>query len=273
MENGFLRSIISIVTGLLISTAPHVKGDTDIYWTFDGFNPSGVVISPGDTVNWWNVDPYGFDMWLTLQGYGTILVENHTGVYATFSSPGLYNFSSDYGDSGSVVVNIPPVVTITNPVESAVFSAPATFAIQAEATETPDDTVWDVEFLLGSSSGTNSITDDLEAPFSASVTNLGAGTYTLIAIATDYYYATATNAITLTVVNPTPIRLSAPRLSANQFLFDVTGLMIGKTNLLQTSSDLKTWTPVKTNVATSVSATVTNTVIAGPRSYRVVQWF
>ena len=103
------------------------------------------------------------------------------------------------------------------------------------------------------------------------MTNLTAGTYTLIAIATDSHYATATNAITITVASPAPIVLSAPRMSGSQFLFDVTGLTIGKTNLVLTSTNLNGWTPIRTNVGDAVSATVTNAAGPGALFYRMLQ--
>lgn len=277
MKKAFLRGIFSIVLSVLVLSSPQVRGA--VYWDFDyGFNPYVVVISPGDTVYWVNYDLYGLPVQVTSDvlfgnpNYFLFLLVDFGDSYGvTFNNQGTFGYHSSYSQQGYVVVNIPPVVTITNPPNNAVFSAPATFTIEAAASETPDDIVRDVEFFLGTSGGTNSIIDDILAPFSASVTNLAAGTYTLIAIATDNYDATATNAITITVGSATPITLSAPRMSGGQFLFDVAGLTIGKTNVLQISTNLTAWTPVKTNVAASVSTTVTNTAVSGPHFYRVIQ--
>jgi len=279
MRKRFLRGIFSIVVGLFIITPPQVRGT--IYWDSDsGFNPNVVVISPGETVNWVNYDLYGFPVQITSDApfgnpnyFSFYLFDFGDGAGVTFNSQGTFGYHSSYAQQGYVVVNIPPLVTITNPVNNAVLSAPATFTIQADASETPDDVVWDVEFFLGTNAGTNSIGDDLTAPFSASVTNLAAGTYTLIAIATDYYYATATNVVTITVGSPTAINLNSPRMSGNEFVFDVAGLTVGKTNVLQTSINLTVWTSIKTNVAASVSTTVTNTALSGQHFYRVVQYY
>jgi plastocyanin len=278
MKKAFLRGIFSIVTGVLLLSTPQVRGV--VYWDSDyGFYPSAVLISPGDTVYWVNGDLYGFPVQVTSDVpfgnpnyFSFLLVDFGDGYGVTFNNQGTFGYHSSYSQQGYVVVNIPPSVTITNPANNAVFSAPATFTIQADASETPDDIVWDVEFFLGTSGGTNSIVDDILAPFSASVTNLAAGTYTLIAIATDYYFATATNAITITVGSATPITLNAPRVSGNQFLFDVAGLTIGKTNVVQASTNLTNWTSIKTNVAAVASITVTNAVSSGAHLYRVLQW-
>ena len=55
-----------VVTGLLLSIAPQVRGDATVYWDFDnGFSPGTVVIGPGEAVTWWDYDPYGFDVTVT----------------------------------------------------------------------------------------------------------------------------------------------------------------------------------------------------------------
>jgi len=278
MKQLFLRSILTIAAGMLLSYSPQVRGDDVVYWDSDGgFNPQVVVISPGETVYWLNIDeffpvqvtsdvPFGDPNYFLflLAGYGE-------GYGVTFNNPGTFGYHSDSGEQGFVLVNVPPVVTITNPANNAVFPDLATFTIEAEATETADDIVVDVEFLLGTNVGTNSIVDDSTAPFSASVTNLAVGTYTLIAIATDSYSATATNAITITVGSQALIVLSAPRLAGNQFLFDATRLTIGKTNVVQTSTDCTNWNSINTNVATAISATITNTTAPGVHFYRMAQ--
>lgn len=271
MKKGIQRSVLSIFTGVFILTTPQAKGDVDISWTFGGgFSPSTVVVGLDEPVNWWNDDNF-FDLSLTLEGYSPILLESGFGVWTTFDTPGVYDFESDSGDNGSVIVNIAPEVTITNPLTGAVFSAPATFIMEASTSETPDDGVAYLEFLVGTSESTNSLGFDYDVPFSASVTNLTAGAYTLIAVATDTRGWSETNAIAVTVSSPTSINLSAPRVSGSQFLFDVAGLTVGKTNVVQTSVNGETWLAIKTNVATAASAVITNAVSPGPRFYRVFQ--
>lgn len=80
---------------------------------------------------------------------------------------------------------------------------------------------------------------------------------------------------TITVVSVTnsEISLSAPQIVSGQFQFTVSGLVTGKTNLVQASTNLVDWTSVRTNVATSSTSVFTNTQSASvsPRFFRVIQ--
>jgi probable HAF family extracellular repeat protein len=88
----------------------------------------------------------------------------------------------------------PPNVTITNPAPNSVFQAPAAFEVEASASDS-DGSVTNVQFLVGTMVITNAFT----IPFSALVTNLMAGTYTLTAIAVDDAGLKSTNSIQITV--------------------------------------------------------------------------
>jgi len=273
MKNGIVRGAILLTAGLLLSFAPRVRGDATVYWDFDnGFSPGTAIIGPGETVTWWNVDPFGFDVRVTFDNSFSFFLPNGSPQGVIFpSQPGIYGYHSDFGDNGAVIVNVAPTVTITSPTNNAVLPAPATFTIQAEATDTPDDFVSDVEFFLGTSDATNSIEDVFSTPYSTSVTNLDAGIYTLIAVARDSHGWTATDAITITVSENAAVSLGSPRISAGQFLFDVTGLTVGKTNIVQASTNLSSWTAIKTNIAASASVTITNVPVTGRRFYRILQ--
>lgn len=244
-----------------------------------GFYPAVVVISPGQSVRWWNMDLYGFPVQVTSDApfgnpnyFSFYLLDFGDTATVTFPNQGTFGYHSNYAEQGYVVVNVPPLVTITNPPDGAVFTTPASFLIEVEASETPDDVVWDVTFYVASGSETNLIVVDQQPPFSATVTNLPPGSYTLIAVATDYYYAATTNAVNITVTSGGPIQLSAPRRAGGVFLFDATGLTIGRTNVLQASTNLQTWVGLQTNVATATTATFTNALLPGARFYRLVQW-
>src|SRR5207249_3623136 len=75
------------------------------------------------------------------------------------------------------VFNLPPTVRITSPSGGANFTAPASFAINADASD-PDGTVSGVEFFRD---GISLGAADTIAPYSASATNLPLGTYVLTA--------------------------------------------------------------------------------------------
>ena len=62
------------------------------------------------------------------------------------------------------------------------------------------------------------------------------------------------------------------RPASNRFQFDLTGVTIGKTNILYASTDMQSWLPINTNLP---STTVTNladlTATNRWRFYRVMQ--
>jgi glucose/arabinose dehydrogenase len=85
--------------------------------------------------------------------------------------------------------NIPPTIAITNPVNGAVFFAPATVTIEAEASDA-DGTVTQVEFFDGAAS----LGIDATAPYSVAA-GLAAGSHPLTAVATDNSGAMSTSAV------------------------------------------------------------------------------
>jgi regulation of enolase protein 1 (concanavalin A-like superfamily) len=92
--------------------------------------------------------------------------------------------------------NQPPAVSLTSPTASASFTAPATISFAASASD-PDGTVARVEFFAGTSQPVGS---DTSSPYTFSWTNVGAGTYTLTAVAYDNAGLSTTSApVTVTV--------------------------------------------------------------------------
>jgi plastocyanin len=67
------------------------------------------------------------------------------------------------------------------------------------------------------------------------------------------------------------INLESQRIEGGQFLFEATGLTVGKTNVLFASTNLSSWLPVVTNVADNAISTLTNSVAAGYWFYRVAE--
>jgi hypothetical protein len=189
-----------------------------------------------------------------------------------FDQPGTYPYHDDAGNFGTVNVsaNVAPSVVITNPTMNAVFTAPASFLFGADASDPDADGLSDVQFFVG----TNLVDDVFFSPYTTMVTNLSAGTYVLTAIAVDNVRATATNSITIYVQNTGPLTLSAPTIVAGRFQFTATGLTAGKTNVLQTSTNLAAtanWVPIATNVATASSMSFTNPTSTGRYFFRLLQ--
>jgi regulation of enolase protein 1 (concanavalin A-like superfamily) len=98
-----------------------------------------------------------------------------------------------------------PTVAITSPITGQSFIAPASLTIAAAASDT-DGTITSVDFYVG----TQLIATDSTSPYSASWTNVAAGSYSLTAVARDNAGGTRTSAavavtVTSTAPNPTTV--------------------------------------------------------------------
>jgi hypothetical protein len=106
--------------------------------------------------------------------------------------------------TASLHINVAPTVIILNPTNGAVFAAPASFTLTADALDA-DGSVTNVEFFQG----TNKLGESaVGTPYSIDLTNLAAGTYTFTAKATDNGGLSATSApVTISVIAQLPITL------------------------------------------------------------------
>lgn len=99
--------------------------------------------------------------------------------------------------------------------------------------------------------------------------------WTFNSVGTFAYHDNADNGIGTIIVNAssvTPtITLESPRLENGQFLFEATGLSVGKTSVLMSSTNLTSWTAIQTNVADGSSLTFTNTTSLGHCFFQVVE--
>ena len=235
-SNGFDHDPVNIVAG------------EAVYWIDDGSGPYTIISLSG--------------AWVSFETPGGIL----------FDTPGTYSYADDNGDFGTIHVtaNIPPSVNITSPSNNAVFTAPASFTFSATASDTDHDGLLDVEFYVDD----NLVDDIFFAPFSTPVAGLPAGIHTLTAIAYDYAGASTTNSISVTVQGGAQISLAGAAVVGGKFRFIAVGLTIGKTNVLQsiTNLTLTNWSAIATNVATNTLMTFSNiTVSAGPHYFRLFQ--
>ncbi len=97
-----------------------------------------------------------------------------------------------------VNANNNPVVSLTSPTASTAFTAPATVAIAANATDS-DGTVTKVEFFQG----TTKLGEKTSPPYTHSWADVAAGTYSITAKATDDKGGTTTSAaVSITVKAP-----------------------------------------------------------------------
>jgi plastocyanin len=174
------------------------------------------------------------------------------------------------GMTGAVIVaaaNLPPSVSITNPVSGTVFAAPANVTIQASASDT-DGTVTNVQFLVDA----NVVANDPAGPFSAVTNNLATGSHTLSAVASDNNGLKFTNSATISVVTPVTVLLSAPqKLAPANYKFSYTA-NAGLSYIIQRSTNLVStnWTTLITNTAGSGSINFTDlNATFNPGFYRV----
>lgn len=138
---------------------------------------------------------------------------------------------------------VSPTVSITNPVNGAVFAAPANVQIQASASVS-SGTVTNVAFLGNGAS----LGSDQTAPFSITTGSLAAGAYALTAVATAAGISTTSSAVNITVVSPVDVTITSPQITNNDFSFDYTANS-GLRYVVQNSSNLTDWLSVVTNIA------------------------
>src|ERR1035437_635507 len=241
------------------------------------FFPATTNIATGDSVLWtWNstgITPHSTTSDTNGLWDSTSVPAPHT-FTQTFTSAGTFPYHCTIhvtlGMKGTIIVaaaNLPPSVTITNPVSGTVFTAPANVTIQASASDT-NGTVTNVQFRVGA----NVVTNKATAPFFGVTNNLAAGSYTLFAIASDNSGATATNQVAISVVTPVTVLLSAPqKLAPANYKFSYTA-NVGLGYIIQRSTNLLStnWTTLLTNTAGSslINFTDINATV-NPGFYRV----
>ena len=151
---------------------------------------------------------------------------------------------------GTVIVqasaNTAPSVTITNPLNGAVFAAPANITVQADASDA-DSSVTNVQFFAN----ITLVGADATAPYSTVASNLAAGSYALKAVAVNNSGLSSTSAVVnISVVTPASVTLSPPLISNGLFQFNYTA-DAGLRYVIENSSNLSTWSAVTTNAASS----------------------
>jgi len=266
MKQGTIRRNGSWIVAMLMTMAVGAmtaRADALVSVTAFSLSPNPVNIVTGEAVYWTDSDgggPYGI-----YSSTGQFNTETD-GAGILFNQPGTYGYYDDNGNIGSIHVtaNVPPNVTILTPTNQTQFSAPATFQFSVNASDTDADGLLDVEFYVG----TNLVDDVFSAPFTTTITNLPAGTYTLMAIAYDNVFTTATNAVTITVSTATPPSLIAKRFGNQLVISWETNNAAGLS--LQSSTNLVSgtgWTPVPITPTPVGSQLIVTNAIIGPRQF------
>ena len=248
----------------------------------DTFSPSVVNINAGDQIIWtWQGNFHS-----TTSGSVSGGVTNYTGLWGSGVNNQPHSFTNSFPSAGSFpfyceihyslnmtgVVNVaavavPPTVSITQPANNTTLSAPASFTLMATASDA-SGTVTNVQFFQGAASLGNVTT----SPYSVPVNSLAAADYTFSAVAANNSGLTATNSVTIHVVTPVPIVLSAPQfLPPAHFRFDYTANP-NLNYIVQRSADLSgnNWTTLGTNQASGSPVVFDDTNATGtPAFYRV----
>ncbi|HEY2434450.1 MAG TPA: Ig-like domain-containing protein [Vicinamibacterales bacterium] len=134
--------------------------------------------------------PYSFT-------WSNVAAGSYTLTAVATDNDGLTAGSAPVNVTVSPGANNPPVTAITSPANNAAFTAPATIAITASASDS-DGSIASVAFYNGSTLlGTTT-----KSPYSFNWANVAAGTYSLTTVATDNSGATtSSSAVTVTVAN------------------------------------------------------------------------
>jgi chitodextrinase len=103
------------------------------------------------------------------------------------------------GQTTGTAPSVPPVVSLTSPVNGSTYTAPANITLAATASDS-DGSIARVEFWTGATL----LNSDTSSPYSYSWTGVAAGGYALRAIAYDNTNTTSTSAIVNITVNPPP---------------------------------------------------------------------
>jgi hypothetical protein len=156
-------------------------------------------------------------------------------------------------------------VTLTSPLAGATFTAPATIALAANASD-PENRLTKVDFY----SGATLIASDTTAPFSFSWNSVPAGTYQLKAVARDADGASASSATATVTVGATSatrrvvFTASVDHATVTSYLLEVFPSTANPaTATAMTSSNLGKPTPSSTNEIVVDRTTFLNSLAPG----------
>lgn len=162
-----------------------------------------------------------------------------------------------------------PILTLTSPTNGSVFAAPASFALTANASVS-GGTVTNVEYFAG----TTSLGRATVSPFNVTGSIMTAGPYQLTAVATAGGVSATSAPVTINVVTPVAVTMSAPVVSGNgQFSLSYSanpGLRyVIERTLTLTNPGPQNWSALATNVASSNPESFTTPATNERAFYRV----
>jgi len=280
----FISIVIRLVAVISMSLSATTFGATTNLVRMGNFNftPASITITNGDTILWTNAIittpiPTPHDT-TSSTGLWASTTFNNPGTFSfKFTNAGTYPYFCNFHrtthpeQTGTITVttgipNSLPTVTITNPVNNAVFSAPASFTVGASASDT-DGTISFVQFLRNGVS----IGVDSTSPYQANVNNLGVGTYNFSAVATDNNNGKATNIISITVLTaPTPVQLLNPSRKGDKIEFSFATEAQRRYSIESTLPGMPfQWGAISNLTGNGSTATVSDALDPNGRFYRV----
>ena len=234
--------------------------------------PATIPLAASATVGIGTVTNVEYFAGPTSLGSATVSPFSVTGSIADIGSYALTAVATATGGAAtSAVVNIVvanrPTVTLTNPVEGAVFAAPAHLILSASASVV-GGTITNVSFYRNNTVRFGFVTN---APFTFDRAAVPAGSYAISAVATASGLSATSSTVNITWVNAVGVTSSPPAIVNGQFSFSYTANP-GLTYVIQNTSDFRTWSPVLTNVPTSSPVLFTDSVNSNSwRFYRVAR--
>jgi plastocyanin len=282
-----------VVGALLLAPPIQVLGATSSVTVANfSFSPATLNINAGDTVIWtWasgaanhNVVstsvPFAWFFPAPGGGPGNSTDQNSSNIRSnpfsftnTFSASGSFPYEctvhAGIGMVGTInvaAVSVPPTVSLTNPVNNAVFAAPANVLLGASASAS-GGTVTNVQFF------TNGVSvGDVKSPPFTFTPTLAAGNYVLTAAATAAGLSATSSVVNISVVTPIAVMLTNEKnTSETSFQFSY-GDNVGLSYVVQRATSLvpPNWVPIATNVAASNPANyVDSNATSNPAFYRV----
>ena len=182
-------------------------------------------------------------------------------------APGQQTFGYMRSTPPAVVTPPTPTISITNPANGAVFAAPASEKIMANAAVS-SGSVTNVQFFTNNVSFGNVTTP----PFTLTANNLAAGAYSLTAAATAAGISATSTPVNISVVTPVAVTLTNSKtLLRTNFQFSYAA-NVGLSYVIEKNTNLVfgSWTPIATNVAASNPTNfVDNHATNSPAFYRV----
>jgi plastocyanin len=238
--------LLPAVLGCLCLSRSAFAANHIVLMTNFAFIPGSIAVAAGDTLVWTNTTTTEHDTVANDGSWTSQLFGVGKTYETTLTGSGTYPYVCSIHVLekmfGSVTVtNQAPRVSIVTPGSGAVYSAPATFVVEATASSA-GGTITEVRVF----EGTNLLGKAAGSACSCRVSGLTNGVYTFYAEAIDN--ATNSSLSAPVVATVTTVRLSSAQANPDgSFQFSVEGIVAGKTNLIEASSDLRIWFPVATN--------------------------